>query len=67
MHTPSFQGVPNYRPYLVVAVMPGHKPKIIGRTSNRMDGDRMVRFLQRKVTMGAFYLVFEPPNRDDQI
>jgi hypothetical protein len=40
--------------------MPGHKPRAIGRSNNRIDADSMVRFLQRKVPNGAFYVIFDP-------
>lgn len=65
MQNQPFQGNPSDRPYLVIAAMPGHKPRIVGRANNRIDGDRMVRFLQRKVATGAFYLIFEPFNTSD--
>lgn len=48
------------RPYAIIAAMPGHKPKAIGRSNNRIDADSMVRFLQRKVPNGSFYVVFDP-------
>ena len=45
--------------------MPGPKPRVGGSANSRIDGDRMVRFLQRKVATGAFYLIFEPSNTGD--
>jgi hypothetical protein len=57
------------RPYAIIAAMPGHKPRAIGRSNNRIDADSMARFLQRKVPNGAFYVIFDPeetcplPNR----
>ncbi|WP_416671058.1 hypothetical protein [Egbenema bharatensis] len=48
------------QPWQIIAVFPGLKPKPIGRTHNRADADDMVRFLQRKVPTGAFYVVFDP-------
>ena len=45
--------------------MPGHKPRVGGSVNSRSDGDLMVRFLQRKVATGAFYLIFEPSNTGD--
>jgi len=65
MQTQPFQGASSDRPYLVIAAMPGHKPRVVGSANNRIDGDRMVRFLQRKVATGAFYLIFEPSNTGD--
>jgi len=56
-HSP---GSSQCRPWQVVAVFPGHKPKAIGRTHNRTDADAMVRFLRRKILTGSFYVVFDP-------
>jgi hypothetical protein len=53
------------QPWQIIAVFPGHKPKPIGRTHNRADADDMVRFLQRKVPTGAFYVVFDPDEADN--
>lgn len=46
--------------YAIIAAMPNHKPREIGRTRNRADADDMVRFLQRRVKGGRFYVVFDP-------
>ena len=48
------------RPYAIIAAMPEHKPKAIGRSNIRIDADSMVRFLQRKVPNGTFYVIFDP-------
>lgn len=48
------------RPYAIVAVFPGHKPKIISRTHNRSDAEDIVRFLQHRVPNATFYMIFEP-------
>jgi hypothetical protein len=50
-----------YIPYAIIAAFPGHKPKAIGHTHNRVDADAMVRFLQRRIPHGAFYVIFTPP------
>lgn len=50
----------HHRPWTIVATFPGHKPKEIGRVRNRADADAHVRFLQRHVPQGAFYVVFDP-------
>jgi hypothetical protein len=42
------------RPYAIIAAMPGHKPKAIGRCNNRIDADSIVRFLQRKCPTVCF-------------
>ncbi|KAM3099480.1 hypothetical protein ACKFKF_14405 [Phormidesmis sp. 146-12] len=48
-----------HRPYAVVAVMPGHKPREIGQFNNRSDADAMVRFLRRSVPAGDFFVTFD--------
>lgn len=55
--TPSFA---NNHLWVLVAVMPQHKPHPIGRFANRSDAEAMMRFLQRKVANGAFYVLFDP-------
>lgn len=56
----------NERPsYAIIAAMPNHKPREIGRTCNRADADDMVRFLQRRVKDGKFYVVFDPADTDN--
>jgi hypothetical protein len=47
-------------PWVLVAVMPQHKPRPIGQFVNRSDAEAMMRFLQRKVPSGAFYVLFDP-------
>lgn len=49
----------SHRPWVIVVIFPGYKPREIGRTANRADAEAFVRFLQRRVTRGAFYVVFE--------
>lgn len=49
-----------HRPYLVVASFPGEMPRAIGRTYNKSDAEANVRFLQRRMTDGSFYIVFDP-------
>jgi len=51
----------SYRPYIIVAAFPGHLPRAIARFYNQSDADDQVRFLQRQVGQGAFYVVFDPP------
>ncbi|NJN57311.1 MAG: hypothetical protein HC879_07300 [Leptolyngbyaceae cyanobacterium SL_5_9] len=41
------------QPWLIVAVFPGHHPKVIGRTCNRADADATVRFLRWRGIGGA--------------
>lgn len=53
------------RPYAIVAVFPGHKPKIISRTHNRSDAEDIVRFLQRRVPNATFYMIFEPESEPE--
>ncbi|NJO43293.1 MAG: hypothetical protein HC769_24370 [Cyanobacteria bacterium CRU_2_1] len=53
------------RPYAIVAIFPGHKPKIIGRRRNRSDAEDMVRFLQRRIPNGTFYVMFDPMPEDE--
>ncbi|NJR63523.1 MAG: hypothetical protein HC769_34935, partial [Cyanobacteria bacterium CRU_2_1] len=50
----------SHRPWVIVAVFPGHKPREIGRTQNRSDAEAYVRFLQRRVPQGRFYVMFDP-------
>lgn len=47
-------------PYLVVAIFAGRMPQIIGRTYNRADAEFQVRFLQRQMKNGSFFVAFEP-------
>jgi hypothetical protein len=47
------------RPWIVMAIFPGHKPREVGRTCHRADADAYVRFLQRHLREGEFYVVFE--------
>lgn len=49
-----------YCPYLVVANFPGRMPQIVGRTYNRADAEAQVRFLQRQIKNGSFFVAFEP-------
>ena len=51
----------SYRPYIIVAAFPGQLPRAIGRMYNQSDADDHVRFLQRQVAQGSFYVVFDPP------
>ncbi|MBW4657339.1 MAG: hypothetical protein KME15_01585 [Drouetiella hepatica Uher 2000/2452] len=51
----------HYRPWIVIAQFPGHKPKAITRTANRSEAEDLVRFLTRRVPQGYFYVIFEPP------
>lgn len=51
--------VSNSRPWVIMAVFPGHKPTAISRTCHRADADAYVRFLQRHIPEGDFYVVFE--------
>ncbi len=46
--------------YLVLAIFPGQMPQIIGRTYNRADAEAQVRFLQRQMKNGDFFVAFEP-------
>lgn len=47
-------------PFAIIAAMPGHKPKAIGRSNSRIDADGTIHFLQRKVPNGSFYVIFDP-------
>lgn len=49
-----------HRPWVVVVIMPQQKPRPIGRYANRSDAEATLRFLQRKVPNGAFYVIFDP-------
>jgi hypothetical protein len=49
-----------HHPYLIVAAFPGKMPRAIGRTYNQSDAEEHVRFLQRRMNEGMFYIVFEP-------
>lgn len=49
-----------YRPYLVVAAFPKEMPRTIARTYNKSDAEDHVRFLQRRMPRGEFYVVFDP-------
>lgn len=49
----------NARPWVIIAAFPMHKPTAIWRTCHRADADAYVRFLQRHVTEGTFYVVFD--------
>jgi hypothetical protein len=51
------------RPWVVIAVFPGHRPKAIARTCYKTDADAYVRFLQRYMSQGSFYVVFDPPDQ----
>ena len=51
----------SYRPYAIVAAFPGQLPRAICRLCNQSDADDQVRFLQRMVGQGSFYVVFDPP------
>lgn len=52
------------RDWAIVAVFPGHKPKTIGRTCHRADADAYLRFLQRHITQGSFYVLYDPEQAD---
>jgi hypothetical protein len=57
----------NERPsYAIIAAMPNHKPREIGRTCNRADAEDTVRFLQRRVKDGRFYVVFDPADTNNE-
>jgi hypothetical protein len=49
-----------YCPYLVVAIFAARMPQIVGRTYNRVDAEAQVRFLQRQMKNGSFFVAFEP-------
>ncbi|MBD2090282.1 hypothetical protein H6F67_10500 [Microcoleus sp. FACHB-1515] len=51
----------SYRPYIIVASFPGQLPRAICRLYNQIDADDQVRFLQRQVGQGSFFVVFDPP------
>lgn len=51
------------RPWALVAVMPQHQPRTIGRFANRSDAEAMMRFLQRKVPNGYYSVMFDPDDR----
>jgi hypothetical protein len=48
------------RSWAVIAVFPGHQPKAIARTCYKTDADAYVRFLQRYMNQGNFYVIFDP-------
>jgi hypothetical protein len=50
-------------PYLVVVIFAGRMPQIIGRTYNRADAEAQVRFLQRQMKNGSFFVAFDPEGR----
>jgi hypothetical protein len=61
----STQTVGQHCPYLVVAIFSGRMPQIVGRTFNRADAEAHVRFLQRRLAAGSFFVAFEPkPKRE---
>lgn len=65
MSQPTITGC--HRPYLVVAAFPGEMPRAIARTYNQSDAEDHVRFLQRRMSGGKFYVVFDPePNKVSQ-
>jgi hypothetical protein len=45
---------------MVLALFPDHKPKVIARTFNKSDAEAQVRFLQRSVPEGNFYVSLDP-------
>jgi hypothetical protein len=47
------------RPWVVMAIFPGHLPREIGRTRHRSDADAYVRFLKRHLTQAEFYVMFD--------
>lgn len=49
----------NYKAWVIFAVFPGHPPKPIARLYNRSDAEDHMRFLQRWMAQGSFYVVFE--------
>ncbi|KAM3091680.1 hypothetical protein ACKFKG_25025 [Phormidesmis sp. 146-35] len=51
----------SYRPWAIVAIFPGHRPREIVRTVTRSDAEAFARFLNRSVKQGNFYVVFDPP------
>ena len=56
----STQTMGQHCPYLVVAIFAGRMPQIVGRTYNRADAEALVRFLQRRLGEGSFFVAFEP-------
>lgn len=48
-----------YRPWVIVATFPTHKPQEIARTSHRSDADAHARFLRRYVKQGEFHVMFD--------
>jgi hypothetical protein len=47
------------KPWIVMAVFPGHNPKPIAQTCYKSDAESHVRFLKRYMTQGKFYVVCE--------
>lgn len=65
MHQLNPQG--QHCPYLIVAAFPKRMPQIIGRTYKRADAEAHMRFLQRRMTQGTFYLVYDPEPIDKEL
>ncbi|XHX77917.1 MAG: hypothetical protein RBJ76_26355 [Stenomitos frigidus ULC029] len=55
-----------YCPYLIVAAFPKGMPRTIARTYNQSDAEDHVRFLQRRLPKGEFYVVFDPEAGSDK-
>lgn len=53
-----------HRPWVIVAIFSDHKPEELGRTYHRADAEAHVRFLQRYVKQGAFYVMFDPEDSE---
>jgi hypothetical protein len=58
-------GVMSYRPWVIMAIFPGYPPREVGRTRHRADAEAYVRFLQRYMTQGSFYVMFEGDSADE--
>lgn len=55
-----------HRPYLIVAAFPKAVPRIIACTYDKTDAEDHVRFLQRRIPGGKFYVVFDPEPVNDK-